>query len=779
MMPAALPPHLTRTPGAVKLRYGLGVAALVLLGLLPAPLTAEPSLDGMTAEPSGVGTIAELSGREAVERAGSPLLHFSQPPLPLSRALTRIAENAGLSVVIEGQTAGLTSPALRGAMSLEAALDVALAGSGGRYGYTTEGRLAVTLPVKEPGARTPADAASLGTIVLSATGQPQQLTDAPATMTVIQAADLRGRRATSFADLLRGLPGLSVSAPGREGLPALSIRGMGQSYLMFLVDGRPLSASEEAVYNGQGSNSKIGFLPPVTALQRIEVIRGPMSSLYGSAAAGGVINVITRDIPQTWGGEITTEFAPGLQAGQGAGRGLRYYLGGPLVTDRLALALYGADNRHAEDDLARSGYQQRGSGQARRQVYGARLTYAPDQRQSFSLDLQQSQLSFSRSARSALNPVSTRVRDTRAALTHRITWREGLTTASFVQLERTDFRTGNESGHDAVVLNSRSTLQTASGSLTLGYEYRTERTRHDPDRLLGTANPVLRRWHQSLFLEGDMALGQNAVLTLGLRADHNEKYGYALTPRAHLVWHLTPQLTLKGGIGNGYRVPALKQADDAVAEPSGGNGQSRDLGNSALRPERSTNYEIGLIWDSGQGPQLGATLYHSRFHDRISRTDLCRTPAGAAPACLLDGNHWVAVTRYVNEDSAKLSGLELTLDLPLGETMLSANYTLSDSKITRGRNQGQPFNSLPHHALTISLERPIGALTLWAEGRWRSKARSSGTAAPAHAMLDIGLNWEMNDQVTGSFMIYNLSDRVWAGETPEGRRIWLGLTSRF
>ncbi len=715
-----------------------------------------------------------------------PVHRFDQPAMPLVRALNRLGEKAGISVLIEGSGAGLTAPALHGEMSLDAALGQVLALSGAGYGFTSNGSLTVTLPGTPPQGQT-APEISLGTIVLTATGQPQQLTDAPATMTVIQGEELRARRATSVADALRGLPGLSVSGPGREGLPAITLRGMGQSYLLFLVDGRPLSASEEASYNGQGSNSKIGFLPPPGAVERIEIIRGPMSALYGSAASGGVINVITREIPLTWGGEVALDFAPGMRRGGGGhgkadSHGLRFYLGGPLVQNRLALSLYGSENQRGEDDLAQADYLGQGFGASERSTWGARLALSMDDSQSLSLDLQQSRQEFHRTALSARSPARTAITDRRAALTHRIAWSATARTESFLQWQATDFHSGNDSGHDALTFNSRTTLQPGANIYTIGYEYRAERTRHDPDRLPGTADPALRRWHQSLFFEGGFALDENVTLTLGLRADQNEKYGFALTPRAYLVWHLNPQLTLKGGIGNGYRTPPLKQADDGVAEPSGGDGRSRDLGNSSLRPERSTNYELGLIWSGERGAQVGATLFHSRFTDRISRSDLCRTPSGQAPGCWYQGEAYVAITQYVNEDSARMRGLELTFDLPLGAWDLSASYTWSASRVTRGRNAGQSFHTMPRHMLNLALAwQSEGAPGFWVNARGESRVAASGrnVAEPSHLVVDLGLTWDFNPKVTGALALYNVTNWQPANGYDEGRQLWLGLSARF
>lgn len=88
------------------------------------------------------------------------------------------------------------------------------------------------------------------------------------------------------------MPGVSVQGGGNN--KEITIRGMGASYTKYLVNGRPVSAGRTV--NGNGTDGgKIGaYLPPIDMIERIEVVRGPMSSLYGSDAMGGVINIITK-----------------------------------------------------------------------------------------------------------------------------------------------------------------------------------------------------------------------------------------------------------------------------------------------------------------------------------------------------------------------------------------------------------------------------------------------------------------------------------------------------
>ena len=77
---------------------------------------------------------------------------------------------------------------------------------------------------------------------------------------------------------------------------------MGANYTLILVDGKRMSTRETQTNGSTGTDQS--WVPPLQAIERIEVVRGPMSSLYGSDAMGGVVNIITRKVPEKWGGSV-------------------------------------------------------------------------------------------------------------------------------------------------------------------------------------------------------------------------------------------------------------------------------------------------------------------------------------------------------------------------------------------------------------------------------------------------------------------------------------------
>ncbi len=149
---------------------------------------------------------------------------------------------------------------------------------------------------------------------------------------------------------------------------------------------------------------------------------------------------------------------------------------------------------------------------------------------------------------------------------------------------------------------------------------------------------------------------------------------------------------------------------------------------------------------------------------------------------MLNGAHYVAVTQYRNQDEARLRGVELTLDIPLGEATVSANYTWSDSRIASGRNAGQPFHNLPRHMLNLALDwQPDEALNLWARARYRSTSQALGRTAGlrAHLVVDLGLDYRLREGVTGAIGLYNVANVVPDESMVEGRRLYLGLSNSF
>ena len=201
----------------------------------------------------------------------------------------------------------------------------------------------------------PADARTLDTVVVTASGYEQQIQDAPASISVITRQDLEKKFYRDVTDALVEVPGVVVTGGGDR--QDISLRGMGPKYTLILIDGKRQN-SRETRTNSDSGGVEGGWTPPISAIERIEVVRGPMSSLYGSDAMGGVINIITRKVPYEWGGEIRMDTTIQESSKSGDIYQGNFYLAGPIKNDLLGLQIYGQATQRDEDRIV-EGYRKR------------------------------------------------------------------------------------------------------------------------------------------------------------------------------------------------------------------------------------------------------------------------------------------------------------------------------------------------------------------------------------------------------------------------------------
>ena len=187
----------------------------------------------------------------------------------------------------------------------------------------------------------------LGDEVVLGTAE-QELKQAPG-VSIITAEDIRKRPPVNdLSEIIRTMPGVNLtgnSSSGQRGNNRqIDIRGMGPENTLILVDGKRVN-SRNAVF--RHNDFDLNWIP-VDAIERIEVVRGPMSSLYGSDALGGVVNIITKKVGQQWTGTLSADTTIQEHRDRGDTYNGQFFTSGPLIDGVLGMKAYGSLAKRAK-----------------------------------------------------------------------------------------------------------------------------------------------------------------------------------------------------------------------------------------------------------------------------------------------------------------------------------------------------------------------------------------------------------------------------------------------
>ncbi|MBL8362748.1 MAG: TonB-dependent receptor [Rubrivivax sp.] len=564
------------------------------------------------------------------------------------------------------------------------------------------------------------------TVVVTATRHAMLALDAPASLTVVTRRQIEDRGAGTVLDAIRGETGLSLQGRAIGGRQVISLRGLDSKHTLFLVDGRRIGASDGVIGHSDFQYDWVA----ADDIERIEIVRGPMSVLYGSEALGGVVNVITREPGDAWrfGATASGRRADGSRGGDGDAQAVR--AGGPLTA---GLALRAGAARSHVDPIASSIDARVSELEGRDKDDGwAGLVWRPgaDQQR---IDFEHREGrerrwadARERGGARRYHVTTNRIERSATSLAWESQWAGAASPATQLRAYRTVIDVTNERTAgvavnvpqrlDDRVLDGQLRLGLGAHAWTGGFEARNE----------GLADPGLPNGrsvaqHRALFLQDEWTLlARQLTLTLGLRHDRHSLYGGEWSPRAYAVWHLGDGWTIKGGTSHGFKAPNLKQ----IVPGGRTEGPNVFLGNPALTPETSDGVEIGGGWQRG-GTEAQLVLFDQRVHDLI---DVKLVKAGPAPG--------TGTYTYENVSRARLRGAEASWSqrFAFGLSVL-ASYTMLQAT----QADGTRLDRRPRHAASLRLDQTLGA---WRAGlrmeHSRDQRMPSATAgAPSVAVPEV------------------------------------------
>ena len=526
---------------------------------------------------------------------------------------------------------------------------------------------------------------ALPAVTVTATLTEQDARTAPASVTVIDREELAARNASDLLDAVRGAPGLTLSPRQVGGRKTLALRGLEGKHTLTLIDGRRISPSDDVVGH---SDYQYGWLP-MSAVERIEIIRGPMSALYGSEALGGVINLITRQPKDKWMGSVGVSGSVPTSSDEGESTGsTSIFAAGPLG-ERLSLRVNAelahqspVSNRHQPLLSEIEGSHAKNGG------LSARFALTPQQTLEAGWSGGQEQRVYDTDSR---GKVFRSTYDIDRSQAH-IGWQgkfDGWN--SQVRAYRSEIDIVNRASNGAAptrpqnmvddVLDGHASFALGAHKITLGGEWRKETLEN-----AGLKNGADDAAHKALFAQDEIALSDTLMLTAGLRADHHAIFGSEVSPRAYLVWEASPALVVKGGFGHAFKAPTLKQISPNYV---GAEGPHTFAGNGNIRPESSNSFEVGADWQVAPAWSLRATLFNTEVKDlityRLLRTEGVRR-----------------FYQYDNVDAARIRGLEAGMTWNVTRQMAWSNdLTLLH---TRDKSTGKKLADRPSTSLTSRLE---------------------------------------------------------------------------
>ena len=661
---------------------------------------------------------------------------------------------------------------------------------------------------------------TLDSIVVTASGTTQELRDAPASISVVNQAQLRSHPSNRLENALQDIPGVNVSGSNANRTD-ISIRGLPADYTLIMVDGRRQNTRESRP-NGNGGFEG-GFIPPVSAIERIEVVRGPMSSLYGSDAMGGVVNIITKNATKEWTGSVSTGFTVHDKSDFGDGYQGDFFVSGPLVKDILGLQVYGGGNYRQEDNLIGA------SNKNKDQNLNAKLTFTPVDKQIFIFEAGRHRLEKDETPGKTIdltttrgttvtpnNPSSTRASRNHWSVTHQADWDVITSELSFSQ--EIAKREVSVNG----VMNTRkpeikNNVFDAKFMLPLSNHFfvfggQVQQAKLQDDSVTRVLTKTLPNGHKTsravfensknsvkqsaLFLEDRIDIGKDILLTLGSRLDHHEKYGSHWSPRVYAVYHINDNFSLKGGVSKAFKAPSIREISESyVTSTEAGAGVI--YGNKNLKPETSVNEEIALVYTNNNGYNASITLFNTDFKNKLT----------SHYTGLTDPVMKAKLYEYANVGRANIKGTEIATHIPLNEHWnVDMSYTYQHSKRQSDEDisaskmslRGLPLDNTPKHAASAKLNwqmnDALSAYTriaykgkqIWANPRNGDSKNHYRTRA-AYTTVDLGTTYKFNPNVSLSLAVLNIGNEIgervntnggsWTVE--EGRRFWTNLNVTF
>ena len=617
--------------------------------------------------------------------------------------------------------------------------------------------------------------------VVSATGFEQNIKDAPATLSVITKEALEKKNHKDIESMTKDIPSLFGTTPEAANRRGISIRGFSPRFTKILVNGMPVPGDN--AYKGLRSvGGSYSFIPPASAINRIEVIRGPMSSLYGSDALGGVINIITDEFSNEFGANLGSSYKFARNKNISGEFYNSLYLHSGLIDDVLSVSVYGKNLNKSEDKISYANREQKDRN------FGAKLFLKPNENNDLTLELARSDVKYKRTKGKTLSTgtnsvASERIKGDVINLSHEARL-DNILLQSYLSYGKIKEIAQQNLTLKTLNFDTKGSYFTDNNAFALGLNAKKEKL----DEKATTADAAnVKRYDYSVYAEDDYRLIKDFILSTGIRYNYDENYGSHVSPRIYGIYNLNDFFALKGGVSTGYATPDIKQRTQDLALPFAG-GRGAQLGRSSLKPETSVSYEFGGVYNNNEGFETSLTGFYTSFKDMLSYRPIC----SRGSVCRHKGKIYPnGIWESINIGKAEIYGVELTNEWQVTNALrLNQSYVYTKSKQKDGSEVGKSLNNYPLHTFKFGANYELNRwLNFWSQINYYGRTKNSFSYADdmrAYVIADLGINYNVTKNFSLNLSVYNLFNEFFTTRSgrydiliADGQKIELGFNLKF
>nr|VFK54268.1 MAG: vitamin B12 transporter [Candidatus Kentron sp. TUN] len=578
-------------------------------------------------------------------------------------------------------------------------------------------------------------------IMVTATRTAQTTDETLASVTVITRHDIERQQVQSVHDVLRSVPGISITNNGGSGKDtSVFLRGTNSDHVLVLVNG---------VKVGSATLGTTAFQHiPIEQIERIEVVRGPRSSLYGSEAIGGVIQIFTRK-----GGE---ELKPFFSIGYG-----RYHAysasagvsgGGKRGWFNLSVSGSDTEGFNACDGKPSPGgggcYTIEPDRDGYRELSGSlRAGYRFDNNVEMDVHLLRA-VGDTESDGTTVNKSESIQQVLGGSFRYSPTENWQVTLVGGQSRDETEnFKDGvsaTEINTERDTISLQNDLVVADEHLiTLGFDYQGDRIHSNKAYAVTSRdNKGLFTQYQGTFFAHD--------LQLSLRRDDNEQFGQYTAGGVAWGYAFGEDLRLTANYGTAFKAPTLNELYWPYSKNISGTTTYVSRGDPELSPEKSKTMELGLHYKLTAGTSLDLSVYETRARDLIDWTTISTGP-----------NELTTLT--TNTNKARIRGFETILATRIKGWDIGTNFTLLDPRNrSSGDNNGNLLPRRARRSLQLDVNRRFGKYTIGGTVLARSERYDkieNARVLDGYATVDLRAEYEFTKSWKLQTRIGNLLDK--------------------